>query len=556
MIRRVVVSCFKKFRRLEFELQERALIAGPNNSGKTTLLQVLATWAELGEIWLESNADLAREADGTFHRVEVEIASFRTLALSRFDELWHNQETRTPISIRVSTDHWDVGFDLHYQDAGVATVGPLAEISENQLEAYAEKPLKALYIPSLSGLDVHEPEYGEKVLATRLAHGKGGMVVRNMVQAVSRDGAKWRTLQNTVQTFFGLELSMPSGADPIMVRYRHSAEERWYDLVNGAAGFLQTVLVQSALLYSDATLFLIDEPDAHLHALLKEKMYRLIRTRCNETDCQAVIATHSGRLIEEAANEKGEKLFLVTARGLNPVRQREAKELLKIPTEQIVHAETLQRVLYLEGKSDLDILREWARALEHPALKRLEGVLWVATAEEEGRSFPQRHFRALRAQIPTLRALEVVDRNGDEGEGWKGLTPGELRIDEGNRKTPDGMKRAFWSRYEIENYLLHPRSIIRFVSQSVGEVEAESVKEYMEKYLPPVLFERPFESTSADRTKGKVVIAEVLTSGGVELGEAEYFEVASVMTPDEIHPDVNAMLDVVEDQLAYREIDL
>lgn len=555
MIRRVVVSCFKKFRLLEFELQERALIAGPNNSGKTTLLQALATWAELGEIWLESNADLARKGDGTFHRVEIEIAGFRTLALSSFDELWHNQETRTPISIRVATDLWDVGFDLHYQDAGVATVGPLAEISENQLEAYAEKPVQALYIPSLSGLDVHEPEYGERVLATRLAHGKGGMVVRNMLQATSRDGAKWMTLQSTVKSFFGFELSMPSGADPIMVRYRHSAEEGWYDLINGAAGFLQTVLVQSALLYSDARLFLIDEPDAHLHALLKEKMYRLIRAHCNENDCQAIIATHSGRLIEAAANEKSGKLFLVTAKGLNPVQQRDAKELLKIPTEQIVHAETLQRVLYLEGKSDLDILREWARALGHPAIKRLEGVFWLPTAEEEGRNFAQRHFRVLKAQVPALRALEVVDRNGDEGEDWKGLIPGKLRIEEGKKKTPDGMKRVFWSRYEIENYLIHPSAIVRFVSESLGEEEAEAVKEYMGRYLPPVLFERPFESTSADRTKGKVTIAEVLTSSGVELGEAEYFEIAGAMKADEIHPDVSAMLDVIEDQLADQGID-
>ena len=160
-------------------------------------------------------------------------------------------------------------------------------------------------------------------------------------------------------------------------------------------------------------------------------MYRLIRDYCKENGCQAVIATHSGRLIEEAANERGEKLFLVTARGLNPVRRREATELLKIPGEQIVHAETLQRVLYLEGKYDLDILREWARVLDHPAMRRLERAFWVATAEEDGRNFAQRNFRALKAQVPTLRALEVRDRNGDEGKKWEGLRPGKLRIEEG-----------------------------------------------------------------------------------------------------------------------------
>ncbi len=551
MIRRVVVRCFKKFSRLEFEMQDRALIAGPNNSGKTTLLQALATWAELGEIWLGSNADLARQADGSFHRVELDIAGFRTLALSSFDELWRNRETREPISIRIATDGWDVGFDLHYQNPTTATVGPLTEISENHLESYAENPLKALYIPSLSGVDGHEPEYGERVLAARLARGRGGTVVRNMVQAASREGAKWMTLQNTVNAFFGFELSMPSGADPIMVRYRHSAKEHWYDLVNGATGFLQTVLVQSALLHSDAGLFLLDEPDAHLHAPLKEKMYRLIRKHCDENGCQAVIATHSGRLIEEAEKEDGEKLFVVTERGLNPVRRQEARELLKMPTEQIVHAATCQRVLYVEGKSDLDILQEWARVLNHPAVRRLEGAFWIPTAEEGGRNFAQRHFRALKAQVPTLRALEVRDRNGDEGARWNGLEPGNLRE---SKKTPDGMLRLFWTRYEIENYLIHPEAIYRFVSQELGEKKAEEAKKYMKEYWPSVLSEKPFETTPADRTKGKGMIAEVLTAAGLAINASEYYRIARAMKPDEIHPDVMRMLNSIEAQLTDEDV--
>ena len=115
--------------------------------------------------------------------------------------------------------------------------------------------------------------------------------------------------------------------------------------------------------------------------------------------------------------------------------------------------------------------------------------------------------------------------------------------------TPEGMRRVFWSRYEIENYLIHPEAILRFVSRSLGDEEAEKVKKYMEGYLPPVLFEKPFEATAADRAKGKVTIAEVLTSAGVEIGESEYYGVAGAMTPDEIHPDVIEMLDQIEDQL-------
>ncbi len=248
MIREVVVNRFKIFHHRKFGLPDMGLIAGPNNSGKTTLLQALATWAELGEIWLDKCGDLVRSADGDFQHVEVDLAEFGTLALSSFDQLWHDQETREPISIEIDREGWNIGFGLHYRDSSMAIVGPLKKVSEDHLEAYAKTPLRVIYISSLSGMDVNEPEYSDKVLATRLAHGKGGTVLRNMVRIVSRDDTKWLALRNTVSSFFGFELSVPSGADPIIARYRHSPQDHWYDLANGAAGFLQTVLVRSALL--------------------------------------------------------------------------------------------------------------------------------------------------------------------------------------------------------------------------------------------------------------------------------------------------------------------
>lgn len=541
MIRSVRINNFKRFDRIEFELQERAVIAGPNNSGKTTLLQAIATWAELGEIWLENGADLVRDEHGEFHRVHIDTTEFKTVALSNFDELWHNQATGVPISIEVTTDRWKVGFDLHYVEPSVAAVGPLATASENDLEAYAEEPPKALYIPSLSGLDVNEPEYGETVLEARLAHGKGGTVVRNLVQAVSRNKERWAHLQSTVQDFFGYELSMPSGADPIMARYRHSPEERWYDLINGASGFLQTLLLQSALLHSTASIFLVDEPDAHLHALLKEKIYRLVREYCEVRGLQAVMATHSGRLIDEAAREAGKKLFLVTARGLNPVRREEAKKLLRIPSEHIVHAETFQYVLFLEGKSDLDLLREWATVLGHSAVRLLDGGFWLPTAQDGGKTYGRNHFRTLKAQVPDLVGLEIQDRNA---RGY--------RVNTGKYKAPAGLKVAVWNRYEIENYLIQPTAISRFVLEALGEDAGLKAEEHMRRNLPGGLFDDPFQKTPLDQVKGKVTVAQILEAAGLKVGESEYHRIARKMKKDEVHPDVIAMLDLIEQQLIRR----
>jgi len=51
MIRQVVIRNFKRFEEETFDLPDSVVLAGPNNSGKTTLLQALSTWWLALERW-------------------------------------------------------------------------------------------------------------------------------------------------------------------------------------------------------------------------------------------------------------------------------------------------------------------------------------------------------------------------------------------------------------------------------------------------------------------------------------------------------------------------
>jgi predicted ATP-dependent endonuclease of OLD family len=44
MIRRVVLKGFKRFGEAEFNVPGHVVLAGLNNTGKTTLLQAIAAW--------------------------------------------------------------------------------------------------------------------------------------------------------------------------------------------------------------------------------------------------------------------------------------------------------------------------------------------------------------------------------------------------------------------------------------------------------------------------------------------------------------------------------
>ena len=57
MIDKVRVTYFKKYRSQEFDISGNIVLAGPNNSGKSTLLQAIAVWNFAKRKWI-----LARES--------------------------------------------------------------------------------------------------------------------------------------------------------------------------------------------------------------------------------------------------------------------------------------------------------------------------------------------------------------------------------------------------------------------------------------------------------------------------------------------------------------
>ena len=533
MIQNITIHNFKKFEQFSCKLADRiSLIAGPNNSGKSTLLQAIALWSEIWE-FLDRNNSL----NGNL--VEMDISALRTIPISSFQELWYNRDTSTPITIQLGLDKGNIGFEVRYQTPYKVEVGPL-EDTYIGLRLLKEKSEKAFYITPLSSLEIKESHFITSVLQIRLAHGKGGEIIRNLLIQISEDEEKWQTLQSTVEDFFGYELLIPSGVDPINARYRHSSAENANNLINGASGFLQVVLLQSALLLSSRdTIFLIDEPDAHLHNLLKGKIYRLIRKHCSDTNSQAVMASHSSRLIDEADEHN---LFCVTVNGLKKVEKKLAKNMSNIPNQDILHAESFRRILYLEGKSDLDNLFTWARTLNHPAKSLLDRVFWVATAEKDAKN--KGHFQVLKTRVPDLMGLEIRDSDGKEHSI--------------KRKGPQGMEIAYWNRYEIENYLIHPSAIVRFISQKFSNDKSKEVEKQIRLSLPGALIDNPLsEEINYHRVNGgKRILREILTRSGLIIPESKFYEIAEVMEEKEIHPDVLKMLDLIEEQLGGDPYDL
>ena len=546
MINRVVVKNFKKFSRADFKTKEHIVIAGPNSSGKTTLLQAIAAWSEIASIWRRYNPDISREEDGNYPSINLNLLSFYSVPLADFDHLWKDKNVRHPASIWLHTNEWKIGFEILHREMELASIRPAKKVSEDDLEKYRDKPLLPVYIPPLSGLDIKEPLFDPVVIPARLARMQAGSVLRNLLLAISRDQKRWSKLQEIVGDFFGYELTSPSGGAEVFARYRHFSNDVSYDMSSGASGFLQVLMVYAALLSAEASVVLIDEPDAHLHVLLQDKMYRSLYEHARNNGSQLIVSTHSESLINVVDPRH---LCVMRSDGLKAVadgiEQAALINILKVlDTEEILLLQETDNpgILYVEGRTDISILREWARVLGHRLYFFLEKPFWKPTVYEtrdrDGGIRAEKHYEALKLVREDTAGVELRDSDGKARK---------------SRTLNNGLERIFWKRYEIESYLIHPDAIVRFTESVGGETAAEKARAYMNGKFPPDVFKYPMRKHEyLEEVKAKNILSGIFH--GVGIPEAkDYSQIAAVMKKEEIHPEVVEKLDRVADCLGIEK---
>jgi hypothetical protein len=219
------------------------------------------------------------------------------------------------------------------------------------------------------------------------------------------------------------------------------------------------------------------------------------------------------------------------------------KSLRVLSNTDIMLAKEAKGILYVEGHTDLDILRAWAKALGHRSAELLKRVFWKPTVWETRTGSDgikaRDHYDALKLVREGIPGLVLID--GDANPEIKS-TP----------ITGQGLQRLRWKRYEIESYLLHPQSLKRFVEQKVGvdtaPLHLEDLQHHFEEIYPPVFLKDPLKDIPyLKNTKARTdLLPPALDAAGLPgFPYAGYHEIAAIMKPEEIHPEVVEKLDLI-----------
>ena len=540
MITELTLRNFKRFGELQFTLPGHVVLAGPNNTGKTTLLQALATWSLALERWRTANDFNPRKG---YVKVPMTRGMFSAVPLRNFELLWNDRRYAGRVEIGVRLDDGrHIVMELEADSTEQIYVKPKNDVNPEHLRAV---PPRVAYVPPMTGLSIDEPVYQRPKIEQLLGLGKPGEVIRNLLLVTHQDSDAWSRLTDVIRRLFDFELAAPdgTGAD-IVAEYRRGAgaavQTPRLDIASAGSGFQQVLLLMTFLHAKPGSVLLLDEPDAHLHVILQDAIYHELRSVAERDGSQLIVATHSEVIIDAV---EPTELFVVLDEPRQVATTEERRALIRslkvLDNADLMRAMVAPGVLYVEGHTDLALLREWARILEHRvAMELLEPRLFWRPTVWEPRSGAsgikaRDHYEALQLLRPGLPGLVLLD--GDD-----------------NANIPDtplvgsGLQRLRWRRYEIESYLFHPAALERYVRKVTGSEEnVEAMRRYIaENHLPSFLKDVFTDPDYIKRTKARTdLIPPVLQAAGVRLPYTRYSEIAAGMLPGEVHPEVREKLD-------------
>lgn len=480
MIRKLTLRNFKNVGEQVYEFNQFDLLVGPNNSGKSTILQALAIWQFCVDEFRRSKRT---GSTGT----QVVLPNFTALPVPEFNLLWkdridrqyptqNGKKTQEYILIGITVD-WSrtdgtfgtFGVQLRYHSPQTIYAIPVDGWTKfRECNDKGDLPQVA-YVPPFSGLEPSEIWMDVSPIRRQIGKGQPGGVLRNLLLQVSNTAHRkkgdappqdWQELAGIIERWFSVKIHEPeydSAAD-VHITVEYEKRGKKYDIISGGSGFHQTLTLLAFFFGYHPSTILLDEPDAHLHVNLQRELLDYFKRKSLERGVQFLIATHA----EELARGVNATQIVSLLSGA-PKRVQSTPALLRamadVPNEEITRLLASPYILYVEGESDERILRAWASQCGATlAMDKFCFHVMAGGSKPTMKAGADEHFAALQQIIPGIKRMMLFDYDDDANA---------FHPKAGNPSL------AEWKRKNIENYMFVPDAWKRAILSQVGSDSAD-----------------------------------------------------------------------------------
>jgi len=570
---------FAKFKQFKTEIvplipNSIFLVAGGNNSGKSTLLHGLAIWEFCKTVIESEKGNKAFWVGNGSQGLGMSNDEFSPLSIPSLKHLWTNlspqktSEDEDGYTLRIRCK-WMESEQQKELEFGLSLANDrlFVKTTFSNLLEYDFIP-RVAYLPPFAGITDREARVTGAIRRRKMGEGLAGAVLRNILLDLHEKNSQnrkelqgdkdkltdsqlrklrqedpWELLQQTLRTTFGAELSVTQFNQEyhsyIQVEIlkgtlngyqlkKHSKYKSRDVMVEGS-GFLQWLSVYALAADPSIDILLLDEPDSHLHCSLQQKLVEQLKVLAQKTNKQILIATHSTEIIRNTKPE----MILELSRKRSPRflvdEYQKIGMLAGLGTDYSPKIDALKRtkkVLFIEGKFDLEVLKIFCENLN---LKWDESwIEWVTSTEHKERGY---FFRALKAELPGLKAISLRDRDCqpistvDDDLRDKSISKNSMDLDFVCLK---------WRRKHIESYLLWPAAIAKVANLTIEQVE-EDLKNSSGITIGETFYKRDAPSALMD-ISGK----DILNTFGVDR-----LEVAKAIPPSQIPEDIKFFLNYI-----------
>lgn len=318
----VRVKRFKCIEDAPFDVSAINVFIGANNSGKSTLAQIIHF-----TVGLFQSIQLAGRW-GNKQTVALSLSPSQLLyapcadlyALGYNGQLIENPESAIDVSF-VLVDGEKIDLTIRKGRNGNIHVSVNNVLSARSLGSL-EEPF-TIYSPGLAGIARSEEFISNGVLLRTIARGDANLVFRNILLRLSspEHDEAWLEFLEALRKLFqeiNLEVRYNVETDEHIMVYVNTGSGR-VPVELAGTGVLQSVQILSYVHYFHPSVIILDEPDSHLHPNNQRLLCKLLQGVAEERGTQVFLTTHSRHVVDALS---GQAAFLWVRNGtVEPIQQ-------------------------------------------------------------------------------------------------------------------------------------------------------------------------------------------------------------------------------------------